>query len=99
MAWQVWIAYEGWEDLFSDSDNDSDSDQDSYYECVKETAHILARDSHNGMIDAFRIVARELFYSEPNSRGCLWNTIEMADKFEAQTLGMARTMRGWLHRA
>jgi len=99
MAWQIWIAYEGWEDLFSDSDNDSESDQDSYYECVKDTAHVLARDSHNGMIDAFRIVARELFYSEPNSRACLWSTLEMADKFESQTLGMARRMRGWLHRA
>lgn len=99
MAWQIWIAYEGWEDLFSDSDNDSESDQDSYYKCVKDTAHVLARDSHNGMIDAFRIVARELFYSEPNSRACLWSTLEMADKFESQTLGMARRMRGWLHRA
>jgi len=88
MAWQVWIAYQIVR-----------IKEDDYYKCVKDTAHVLARDSHNGMIDAFRIVARELFYSEPNSRACLWSTLEMADKFESQTLGMARTMRIWLHRS
>jgi len=53
---------------------------------------VLARDSHNGMIDAFRIVARELCYNEPNSRVCLWSTLELTDKFESQTLGMDNTM-------
>ena len=88
MAWQVWIAYQIVR-----------IKEDDYYKCVKDTAHVLARDSHNGMIDAFRIVARELCYSEPNSRAYLWSTLEMADKFESQTLGMAGTMRTWLHRS
>ena len=51
MAWQVWIAYQIVR-----------IKEDDYYKCVKDTAHVLACDSHNGMIDAFRIVARELCY-------------------------------------
>ena len=88
MAWQIWIAYQIVR-----------IKEDDYYKCVKDTAHVLARESHNGMIDSFQIVARELCYSEPNSRACLWSTLEMADKFESQTLGMARTMRIWLKRS
>lgn len=88
MAWQVWIAYQIVR-----------IKEDDYYKCVNNTAHVLARDSHNGMIDAFRIVARELCYNEPNSRVCLWSTLELADKFESQTLGMASTMRVWLNRS
>jgi len=88
MAWQVWIAYKIVR-----------IKEDDYYKCVTETAQVLARDSHNGMIDAFRLVARKLYYSEPNSKACLWSTLEMADKFESQTLSMAYTMRTWLHRS
>ena len=88
MAWQVWIAYQIVR-----------IKEDDYYKCVTDTAQVLARDSHNGMIDAFRLVARKLHYSEPNSKACLWSTLEMADKFESQTLSMAYTMRTWLHRS
>ncbi|KAL3788152.1 hypothetical protein ACHAW5_006600 [Stephanodiscus triporus] len=101
LAWQVWANNEGWEDLYSDPDSDSDSDPDpeSYYECVKCTAHALACDAHNGMIDAFRIAARSLFYSEPTSRACLWSTLILADKYESETLRMASSMHRWIHRA
>ncbi len=95
LAWQVWASNEGWEDLYSDPDSDSDSDSDSH-ERIKYTAHVLACDAHNGMIDAFRIAARELFFSEPTSRACLWSTIEMADKYEDEMVKMANAMRGWI---
>lgn len=99
LAWQVWANNEGWEDLYSDPDSDSEPDPDSYHECVKTTAHVLACDAHNDMIDAFRIAARELFHSEPTSRACLWSTLEMADRYESETLRMANAMRGWIQRA
>ena len=101
LAWQVWANNEGWEDLYTDPYSE-DSDMDSpmgHHECVKITAHVLACDANNGMIDAFRIAARGLFFSEPTSRACLWSTIEMADKYECEMVRMANAMRGWIRGA
>lgn len=88
MARQVWLAHKVIR-----------TREEEYYKCVKDTAHILARDSPKGMIDAFRICARKLCYIDPNSRFSLWSTLEMADRYESQTLGMANTMSRWLNRS
>lgn len=99
LAWQVWANNEGWEDLYADPITEDSDDTDApmgHHECVKITAHVLACDANNGMIDAFRIAARSLFFSEPTSRACLWSTIEMADRYECEMIRMAKAMRGWI---
>jgi hypothetical protein len=47
--------------------------------CFESTSYSLARD---GIIDAFRIAARETVFKFPEDKlmDCLWYTIEMADR-------------------
>ena len=51
--------------------------------CLEPTAKELVA---NGTIDAFRIVARKLFFREPCSRNCLWYTLERADELASQPM-------------
>ena len=46
---------------------------------MEEVAHSLVR---HGGTDAFRIAAREVLLEAPESRDCLWYTLERADAFE-----------------
>lgn len=54
-------------------------------ECMHDTAHQLAYS--DGVIDAFRVAMRKIFFRAPSSRDCLWYTLEKADELAAREEG------------
>jgi hypothetical protein len=63
-----------------------------FHECIKSTAWGLVRD---GIVDAFRIVAREAVLKFPDDelRDCFWYTIKMADDCHDQSIVQRRSNR------